>query len=275
MSGIVHLVGAGPGDPDLLTVKARRVLDATDVVVHDRLIAPALLDTISPRTRRFAVGKVPGGLSTPQEEIANLLIRLARNGADVVRLKGGDPFVFGRGGEEAIALRAAGIPFDVVPGISAGIAGPGAAGIPVTHRGLARSVVFVTGETDASADGGVVDWAAIAGIDTIVVFMAGRKAGTVAGRLIAAGRDPSTPAAIVRDATLPDQMVSRLDLATLRRHGAGPTAGRPTLLVVGEVVRLGADLAGLWIDPARDGVLSGSVDRRATAPVERIAAAVR
>lgn len=252
MSGVVHLVGAGPGDPELLTLRARRLLDATDVVVHDRLIAGALLDTIPPGTQRLAVGKAGGRPSTAQEEIAELLIRLARSGADVVRLKGGDPFVFGRGGEEAIALEAAGIAFEVVPGISAGIAGPAAAGIPVTHRGVARSVVFVTGETDPSAGGYPIDWAAIAAVDTVVIFMAARNAASVADRLIAGGRAPSTPAAIIIDATLPSQTVRRLNLGTLGRRGAGPTDGRPTLLVVGEVVRLASDLAGIGFAPAED-----------------------
>jgi uroporphyrin-III C-methyltransferase len=244
MSGFVHLVGAGPGDPELLTLRARRLLDATDAVVHDRLIAPALLRTIAPGIRRYAVGKAGGRPSTSQEEITELLVRLARAGLDVVRLKGGDPFVFGRGGEEALAMLAAGVAFDVVPAVTAGIAGPAAAGIPVTHRGLARSVVFVTGESDPSAGGDPVDWAAVAAIDTVVVFMAGRNAAVVAGRLIDAGRPPTTPAALIVDATLPGQEVLRVDLGTLRRRGAGATGGRPTLLVIGEVVALGAELAG-------------------------------
>jgi uroporphyrin-III C-methyltransferase/precorrin-2 dehydrogenase/sirohydrochlorin ferrochelatase len=245
MTGIVHLVGAGPGDPELLTLKARRLLDATDAVVHDRLIGSALLGTIAPGIRRYPVGKAGGGLSTPQAEIVELLIRLARTGADVVRLKGGDPYVFGRGGEEVIALREAGIVCEVIPGISAGIAGPAAAGIPVTHRGIARSVVFVTGETDPLAGGEPVDWAAIASIDTVVVFMAGRSAASIAGRLLDAGRDPATPVAVVTDATLPGQTVVHLDLRSLWRDGAGGSEGRPRMLVIGEVVRLGVDLAGL------------------------------
>jgi uroporphyrin-III C-methyltransferase len=249
MSGFVHLVGAGPGDPELLTLRARRLLDASDVVVHDRLIAPALLATIPARTRRYGVGKMGGRLSTSQEEINELLIRLARDGNDVVRLKGGDPFVFGRGGEEALALLAAGVDFDVVPAVSAGMAGPAAAGIPVTHRGIARSVVFVTAETNPKAGGAGLDWAAIAAIDTVVIFMAGKNAGHVAGLLIDAGRAPATPAAVIVDATLPGQSVCRLDLATLRRDGAGHVDGRPTMLVVGEVVALGADLAGLVAAP--------------------------
>ena len=251
MSGIVHLVGAGPGDPELLTLRARRLLDAADVVVHDRLIASALLDTIPPGVRLVAVGKAGGGISTPQEEIHALLIRLARDGANVVRLKGGDPFVFGRGGEEALALRAAGIDFEIVPGVSAGFAGPAAAAIPVTHRGVARSVAFVTGETDPGAGGRPVDWAAIAAIDTVVVFMAGRSAATVADRLIVAGRDPSTPAAVLVDATLPGQTVLWLDLETLRRRGAGRTR-RPTMLVVGDVVAIGAAITAHAAAPEPD-----------------------
>jgi uroporphyrin-III C-methyltransferase len=249
VSGVVHLVGAGPGDPELLTVRARRLLDAADAVVHDRLISPALLATIRPGIRRFAVGKEGGGPSTRQADITDLLIRLARGGADVVRLKGGDPFVFGRGGEEAIALLAAGIAFDVVPGVSAGIAGPAAAGIPVTHRGIARSVVFVTGETDTTAGGEAVDWTAVAAIDTAVIFMAGRSAASVGGRLIDGGRDESTPVAVIVDATLPSQAVLRLDLGMLSRHGVGRIASRPTMLVVGDVVGLGAELAGLGFGP--------------------------
>jgi uroporphyrin-III C-methyltransferase len=249
MSGFVHLVGAGPGDPELLTLRARRLLDAAHVVVHDRLIAPALLATVPATTRRYAVGKAGGRPSTPQAEINELLIRLAREGNDVVRLKGGDPFVFGRGGEEALALLAAGVAFDVVPAVSAGMAGPAAAGIPVTHRGMARSVVFVTAETNPTAGGAGVDWAAVAAIDTIVIFMAGRHAGVVAGLLIDAGRSAATPAAVILDATLPGQSVSRLDLETLRRHGSGHVDGRPTMLVVGDVVALGAELAGLGFAP--------------------------
>lgn len=244
MSGVVHLVGAGPGDPELLTVRARRLLDSADAVVHDRLIAPSLLATIPPGVRRYAVGKEGGGPSASQADIADLLIRLARSGADVVRLKGGDPFVFGRGGEEAIALLAARVPFDVVPGVSAGIAGPAAAGIPVTHRGVARSVVFVTAETDPTA-AGAVDWTAVAGIDSVVIFMAGRSAARVAAQLIDAGRDERTPVAVIVDATLPAQAVLRLDLRMLSRNGIGRVGGRPTMLVVGDVVGLGAELAGL------------------------------
>jgi len=248
VSGMVFLVGAGPGDPELLTLKGRRVLETADVVVHDRLVAPALLDLLGPGALRINVGKTAGGPSTPQAEITELLVRLGRAGRTVVRLKGGDPFVFGRGGEEALALRAARIPFEIVPGVSAGNAGPAYAGIPVTHRGLSRSVAFVTGHEDMSADGPPIDWSALARIDTLVVFMAGRTAANVARRLIAAGRPAETPAAIVLDASLPEQEVRTTDLGSLAEHGAGELAGRPALLIVGPVVELAAELA--WFDGA-------------------------
>jgi siroheme synthase len=161
----------------------------------------------------------------------------------VVRLKGGDPFVFGRGGEEAEALRAAGIPFEVVPGITAGIAGPAAAGIPVTQRGVARSVAFVTGHEDTASGGPPIDWTTLAGIDTLVVYMAGRTAAVVARSLLAAGRVPETPAALVLDASLPSQEVRLTELGSLAVAGAGPTDGRAALLVIGEVVGLAPRLA--------------------------------
>ena len=243
MSGIVHIVGAGPGDPELLTIKGRRLLESADVIVHDRLISAELLDLIPPGPLRICVGKAGGGPSTPQAEITELLIRLGRAGHTVVRLKGGDPFVFGRGGEEALALRAAGIPFEIVPGVSSGMAGPAYAGIPVTHRGLARSVAFVTGNEDPSADRPPIDWAALAGIDTLVVFMAGRTARRTATALLRAGRAATSKAAVIVDASLPTQEVRSTDLGSLARHGAGRTYGRPVLLVVGPVVELAAELS--------------------------------
>jgi uroporphyrinogen III methyltransferase / synthase len=259
MSGIVYLVGAGPGDPELLTLKGRRVLATADVVVHDRLIAPELLDLIEIGALRISVGKAAGGPSTPQAETTDLLVRLGRAGRTVVRLKGGDPFTFGRGGEEALALRAAGIRFEIVPGVTAGIAGPAYAGIPVTHRGLARSVAFVTGHEDVAADGPVIDWPALARVDTLVVFMAGRTAAAVAGQLLSAGRAEDTPAAIVIDASLPGQGVQTTDLATLAAHGAGDLAGRPALLIVGPVVALGAELA--WFDGLGHDAVASAVGR--------------
>jgi uroporphyrin-III C-methyltransferase len=248
MSGIIHLVGAGPGDPELLTLKGYRLLETADVVVYDRLISPELLAMIPRGVARISVGKAGGGPSTPQAEITSLLVRLGRAGRRVVRLKGGDPFIFGRGGEEALALRAAGIPFEIVPGVSAGNAGPAYAGIPVTHRGLARSVAFVTGHEDTATAEPPIDWEALARLDTLVVFMAGRRAAEIAGRLLAAGRSADTPAAIVRDASLPGQEVQTTELGALAAGGPVATDGRPTLLVIGSVVALASELA--WFDPA-------------------------
>lgn len=259
MSGIVYLVGAGPGDPELLTLKGQRLLATADVVVHDRLIAPELLDLTEIGALRIGVGKAAGGPSTPQAEITDLLVRLGRAGRTVVRLKGGDPFTFGRGGEEALALRAAGIPFEIVPGVTAGIAGPAYAGIPVTHRGLARSVAFVTGHEDVTVDGPDIDWPALARVDTVVVFMAGRTAVVVASHLIAAGRATDTPAAIVLDASLPHQVVHVTNLATLAEQGPGDLAGRPALLIVGPVVALGAELA--WFGGAGRETVAAAMDR--------------
>ncbi len=234
--GRVWLTGAGPGDPDLLTVAARRLIDAADAVVHDRLVGPAILASIPEGTLRFDVGKAAYGHATPQPAIDELLIGLARRGLKVVRLKGGDPFVFGRGGEEVLALRAAGVPVEIVPGVTAGVAGPALAGIPLTHRGLARSVAFVTAH---GADGDEpADWSGIAGADTFVVYRAGRTAGAVGRTLQAAGRPAHTPVAVIADASLPGQRIEIVDLARLEAHGVEADAGAAVLLVVGDVVRL-------------------------------------
>ena len=261
-AGRVWLVGAGPGDPDLITVRGRRVLESADVVLHDRLIGPAVLDLIPPGALRIAVGKTGHGPSTSQADISALLVRWARAGYDVVRLKGGDPFVFGRGGEEALALREAGIPFEIVPGVTAGVAGPAYAGIPVTHRGVARSVAFVTAHA-AGADGLDVDWEALTRIDTVVVFMAGSEASAVAATLIASGRGASTGAALVVDASLPTQVVWTGDLAGLASGSPELPFQRPCLLVVGDVVSLAGQLAWfgaerIGADPAPPAAVSAS-----------------
>ncbi len=243
MTGRVRLVGAGPGAPDLITVRGRRLLETADAVVHDRLVGRGLLELIPAGTLRVDVGKAGYGHAVSQPEINATLIRLARAGLDVVRLKGGDPFVFGRGGEEAAALREAGIPFEIVPGVTAGVAGPAFAGIPVTQRGVARSVAFVTGHEDTTSGGPPIDWSSLARIDTVVVYMASRTAATVARALVAAGRAPETPAALVVEASLPSQEVHLTDLAGLVRDAAGPSDGRVALLVVGDVVGLAPRLA--------------------------------
>jgi len=262
-SGRVWLVGAGPGDPDLITVKGRRLIEQADAVVHDRLVGTGVLGLIPDGVLRIDVGKTGYGEATPQAEIHAVLVRLARDGLDVVRLKGGDPFVFGRGGEEVEALRDAGIPWQVVPGVTAGVAGPALVGIPVTHRGLARGVAFVTATAASDAADGIpdreTDWSALAGVDTLVVYMAGRLAGSVARRLLDAGRSPTTPSALLVDASLPTQEVRVSDLGTLAGGGSRPVLppSRTTLLVVGEVValreRLDPTAASASLTPVNEG----------------------
>jgi uroporphyrin-III C-methyltransferase len=248
--GFVYLVGAGPGDPELLTLRAVRLIASADTIVHDRLVHPGALAHAAPHTRILYVGKEGGGEQVPQAEIDRLLIAQARLGRTVVRLKGGDPFVFGRGGEEALALEAAGIPYAIVPGVSSGLAAPAAAGIPVTHRGLAASVTFAT----ATRADGDVDWAHLAGAETLVLFMAAGRLADVALRLCAAGKAADTPAAVIARATLPDQQVIVAPLERLAALAARAQVATPALIVVGPTVALRAQLAGLrgfpWIDAA-------------------------
>jgi uroporphyrin-III C-methyltransferase len=239
--GKVYLVGAGPGDPGLLTLRAAGLLARADTVVYDRLIHPDVLAHARPRARLLFVGKEGGGESVAQEEINALLIAQARLGRQVVRLKGGDPFVFGRGGEEALALEAAGLPYEVVPGVSSGVAAPAAAGIPVTHRGVSGSVTFAT----AHRRGVPPDWAHLAGAETLVLFMAGSRLEEVTLALIAAGRPASTPAALVEAGTWAHQRVIEAPLAAIAARAREEAVGSPALLVVGEVVSLRAQLPTL------------------------------
>jgi uroporphyrin-III C-methyltransferase len=257
--GRVWLVGAGPGDPELLTVQALRLLESADVVLHDRLISPAVLDLIPTGTLRIDVGKLGYGRSVSQARINALLIEFATAGHDVLRLKGGDPFVFGRGGEEALALREAGIAVQVVPGVTAGVAGPAAAGIPLTHRGLSRSVAFVTANAAPDGHPDQVDWDALARLDTLVVFMAGAATQRTANALIAAGRSPETPAAVVVDASLPGQRVLLTSLAQLGSQPVDVPAQRPCMLVIGEVVNL-AELIGPQVPAAAEGAPAHAVE---------------
>jgi uroporphyrin-III C-methyltransferase len=236
-AGSVWLVGAGPGDPGLLTLHAARALAAADVVLHDALVSPEIL-ALARRGRLELVGKRAGGLRTPQLRINQRMIRLAREGRRVVRLKGGDPLVFGRGGEEALALAAAGIRFRIVPGISAGIGGAAAAGIPLTHRGPAQSVAFVTGH-DANGELPDIDWSALArGADVLVLYMALRRIGVIAAHLRAAGRAAAEPVAFIADATTPRQRVAITTLADAERTAAAIPLCAPTLIVIGPVVAL-------------------------------------
>jgi uroporphyrin-III C-methyltransferase len=235
--GSVWLVGAGPGDPGLLTLHAAYALGQADVVVHDALVSPEIL-SLAPQASLEMAGKRADGVRTQQLRINDRLIQLAREGHRVVRLKGGDPLVFGRGGEEALALAAAGIAFRIVPGISAGIGGTAAAGIPLTHRRLARSVAFATGH-DASGDLADVDWAALSrGSEVLVFYMAQRRIGQIAERLIEAGRAADEPVALISNATRSDQDVRISTLATAGSAVAGVPAGAATLILVGPVIAL-------------------------------------
>jgi uroporphyrin-III C-methyltransferase len=225
----VHLVGAGPGDPDLLTVRAARLIAAADVVVHDALVGTGVLELVGPHAELIDVGKRPGR-PVPQELISALLVQLGRNGRDVVRLKGGDPFVFGRGGEEALALADAGVPFDVVPGVSSAVAAPAAAGVPVTHRGVAAAFTVVTGHRRAGEP--EIDWRALAAVGgTIVVLMGVAQRAVIAAELIAGGLDPATPVVAVRSATTADEVTVRCRLDALGAAGVDS----PAVLVIGAV----------------------------------------
>jgi uroporphyrin-III C-methyltransferase len=234
--GRVVLVGAGPGDPELITIRGARALAEADVVVYDRLVAPALLDLAPREAERIYVGKEPGRPSMPQREIERLLVDRAIDGAIVVRLKGGDPFVFGRGGEEVAACVAACIPCEVVPGVSSAVAAPAAAGIPVTHRGVARSFAIVTGST---AHDDEVDLSRVAGADTLVVLMAAGRLTQTCADLIAAGRPANEPAAIVQWAWTPDQRSVAGTLSDLPLLAEAASIGPPATLVVGDVAALG------------------------------------
>ncbi|GBD28301.1 Uroporphyrinogen-III C-methyltransferase [bacterium HR31] len=236
MTGKVFLVGAGPGDPELITVRGLRVLRAADVVVYDRLVHPALLDEAPACAERVFVGKHPDGPHTPQEEIVRLLVDQARRGLRVVRLKGGDPFVFGRGGEEVEALRRAGVPYEVVPGVTAAVAVPAAAEIPLTHRAYASGFAVVTGHPcDRAAD---LDWSAVARLPTVVVLMGLRRVSQVVARLLNAGADPTVPAAMIARGTLPDQEVVVGTLETIAGRVEQARLQPPATLVVGRVVGL-------------------------------------
>ncbi|MFA9518510.1 uroporphyrinogen-III C-methyltransferase [Halopenitus sp. H-Gu1] len=233
--GKVYLVGSGPGDPKLLTVRARELLDTADVVLHDKLPGPAILETI-PEGKREDVGKRADGEWTPQEYTNRRMVELAREGRTVVRLKGGDPFVFGRGGEEMEHLAAESIPFEVVPGITSAIAGPGVAGIPVTHRDHASSVSFVTGHEDPTKSESAVDWEALAATGgTLVVLMGVGKLPEYVAALVEAGMDPDTPVALVERATWPGMDVATGTLETIVEARDAAGIEPPAITVIGEV----------------------------------------
>jgi uroporphyrin-III C-methyltransferase len=266
--GSVWLVGAGPGDPGLLTLHAAHALAHADVVLHDALVAPEILALAGPAAAFEPVGKRAGRPGPAQLRINQRLIDLARAGLRVLRLKGGDPFVFGRGGEEALALAAAGVPFRVVPGITAGIGGLAYAGIPLTHRMLAPSAALVTGHGAGSGAPRDVDWAALArGARTIVLYMGvGRLAG-IAASLTAAGRDPDEPVALLCDATTPRQRCLRTTLAGAAAAAARLEPEAPTLIVIGPVANLRELLRGQQSTPAL--LIDEALPRAAGAQGER------
>ena len=247
--GSVKLVGGGPGDPDLITVRALRALQSADAVLYDHLVAPAIVDLAHPGAERIYVGKEADYHALPQQDINALLVRQARLGRRVVRLKGGDPFIFGRGGEEIETLAAQGIPFEVIPGVTAASGAAACAGIPLTHRDYAQSCVFVTGHLKDGSTG--LDWESLARPrQTVVVYMGLHGLAQICAGLITHGLPAATPAALVENATLPSQRVIEGTLATLPgaavKHGARP----PALLIVGEVVRLRGKLAAGEAQPA-------------------------
>lgn len=254
--GFVALVGAGPGDSELITVKGLRRLRAADVVVYDALANPELLQECRPDAELIFVGKRAGAHCRPQAAINALLIDLARAGRQVVRLKGGDPFVFGRGGEEAAALSAAGIAWEVVPGVSAAVAAPAYAGIPVTHRSVASSVAFVTGHEEPGRAASRISWPALAkGVDTLVFLMAVGRLDEIARQLIAHGRDPRTPAAAIGWGSTPAQRTVVGTLATIAEDVVQAGLGAPATLVIGEVVRLREQLCWFAEQPLPAGFL--------------------
>lgn len=238
LPGTVYLVGAGPGDPGLLTVKALALLESCETLVYDYLVNPALLSHVQASTERIYVGKVGGGRHTPQRQINQLLIQRAREGKWVVRLKGGDPFVFGRGGEEAEALVEAGVPFEVVPGISSALAVPAYAGIPLTHRGLSSSVAVITGARggDGAYEPGA--FARVGSADTIVVLMGVGHLREIANDLVNSGRSVETPAAVIRWGTYNGQQTITGTLGSIAAEVERARMHAPAIIIIGEVVRL-------------------------------------
>jgi uroporphyrin-III C-methyltransferase len=242
-AGSVWLVGAGPGEPGLLSLLALHALQHADAIIHDALVDPRILRLANGKAVLEFAGKRGGKPSTRQRDISARLIELAKAGKRVLRLKGGDPFVFGRGAEEALALVAAGVPFRIVPGITAGIGGLGYAGIPTTHRDINAAVTFITGHNSAGVVPDGLDWEALArGAPVLVIYMALKHLDAIAQRLIAGGRAPTDPVAIVSKAATAEQRVVETTLASAARAAAEAAIEPPAIVVLGEVVRLRAGL---------------------------------
>lgn len=246
--GTVYLVGAGPGDPELLTLRALRIIGAADILVHDQLVSDAILALVNPAAERIYAGKQRGNHAVPQDDLNQLLVKLARTHKRVVRLKGGDPYTFGRGGEEVETLRENGIPFEVVPGVTAAAGVAAYAGIPLTHRNYAQACVFVTGHLkDGSMN---LDWPGLARRrQTVIIYMGLHGLAYLCEQLIAHGLPSDWPAAIVQQGTTPNQRTVTGTLATLPALAESAGLKAPTLIIVGEVVRLKDKLA--WFETDR------------------------
>ena len=271
--GVVFLVGAGPGDPGLMTRRSLELIASADAILYDRLIPAGALDGARDGAELLYVGKQPGVAAVAQEEIDARLVELARSGKRVVRLKGGDPFMFGRGGEEAEALARSGVTFEVVPGVTAGIAAPAYAGIPVTHRDLASAVAFVTGHEDPAKQDSPLDWDALARFPgTLVLYMGVRGLPLLSGRLIAAGRDPAEPAAVVERGTHPDQRTVEGTLSDIAELAAAAGVRPPAITVIGRVTELHDAIAWLERRPLHGEVVAVT---RARAQASGLAARLR
>lgn len=251
-TGTVYLVGAGPGDPELLTLKALRLLREADAVVHDHLVSPEILALAGRETERVFVGKKGGSFCCPQRDIEGTLIRLAREGKNVVRLKGGDPFMFGRGGEEAEALVDAGIRFEIVPGVTSALAAGAYAGVPLTHRSHASAVVFLTGHEDPNKPDSALRWEDYGRLGaTLCIYMGMKNLETITRRLQAGGLPPETPVAVVQSATTGEhrQLLSTISKVALESEHAG--FGAPAIVIIGNVASLADKLA--WFEKSRAG----------------------
>jgi uroporphyrin-III C-methyltransferase len=241
--GKVFLVGAGPGDQKLLTIKAFELLKEADVVIYDRLVSESILKLVSKNAEKIYVGKSSKKHALPQEKVTELLIKKALDGKKAVRLKGGDPFLFGRGGEEAEALAEQGIDFEVVPGVTSAIAAPAYAGIPLTHRDYASSVAIVTGHKAENAERSV-NWADIAGsVDTIVILMGVGELESIANQLVEGGLNPNTPVVLIEWGTLKQQRSITGKIGTIAKEAEKKNVKPPSVIVIGEVVNLGRKLA--------------------------------
>ncbi|MGP8330027.1 MAG: uroporphyrinogen-III C-methyltransferase [Methanosarcinaceae archaeon] len=237
--GKVYLVGSGPGDPELLTLKARRLIDTADVVIYDQLPGKAILDSIPQNTEKIDAGKFAGDHRLSQWETNELIVAKAKSGKMIVRLKGGDPYMFGRGGEEAEVLIKAGVEFEVVPGITSAIAAPAYAGIPVTHRNHASMVTFITGHEDPTKNETALDWETLSKFDgTIVIFMGIKMLKRNTGELLKFGKDPNTPVALIERGTRPDQRVTTGTLETIADIAKEQGVKAPAITLIGNVVRL-------------------------------------